>query len=522
MNIATLVQSQTLATLLQAMSPGEALAPGQTVEAKLLSLDGDGKATAQIGDVRIALVLAGPAAKQAALQPGASLFLKFEAPAEPGQPLRATLLEARPPQQQAEPETSRLPTQPQVADAASRLPARQQGQPTPTQGETAQRTASGTAGAASPFQPGIATPSRSPIAAPGIPVDHVVLQAEQPAPASAAAAEPASPRAAAGPMIGQAMAQQDSLAPLMANLRGLAEGSLALILPKPLLQRADQVLALALPVERQAPTGAMLKAAVQRSGLFLEANQAQGQSVAPQADLKAGLIALRDALGPIIARLTEEPARPATALPNAGAGRSAPAAEAIAPDAPDLRPAPPRRDGAPTFQPIAEPTLQPGDKPLLVAETLLRQTESALDRVTLSQYASLPPDQPRADMQGPRWLTELPLALQAGIAMMPLHVEKEPPRPGQQEAQGPLWRVRFALDIEPMGPLQGVVTLQGRNVGVTLWAVREETSRLLRQAAPGLEAALVDARFENGAVEVHLGQPRIVQPTAGQFLDRMS
>ena len=82
--------------------------------------------------------------------------------------------------------------------------------------------------------------------------------------------------------------------------------------------------------------------------------------------------------------------------------------------------------------------------------------------------------------------------------------------------------MRFALDVEPMGPLQGVVTLQGRNVGVTLWAEREETSRLLRGARPVWRRPCVDARFENGAVDVHTGQPRVVQPTAGQFLDRMS
>ena len=73
-----------------------------------------------------------------------------------------------------------------------------------------------------------------------------------------------------------------------------------------------------------------------------------------------------------------------------------------------------------------------------------------------------------------------------------------------------------------MGPLQGVVTLQGREVGVTLWAEREETSSLLRGAATGLETALHDADFATGSVDIHTGQPRVVQPTAGQFLDRLS
>ena len=66
------------------------------------------------------------------------------------------------------------------------------------------------------------------------------------------------------------------------------------------------------------------------------------------------------------------------------------------------------------------------------------------------------------------------------------------------------------------------VTLQGRSVGITLWAEREETSKLLRGASSGLEAALADAQFENGTIDIHTGQPRVAQPTAGQFLDRMS
>ena len=57
---------------------------------------------------------------------------------------------------------------------------------------------------------------------------------------------------------------------------------------------------------------------------------------------------------------------------------------------------------------------------------------------------------------------------------------------------------------------------------MTLWAERDETSQILRCAAPGLESALLHADFASGAVDVHTGQPRVMQPTAGQFLDRLS
>ena len=163
--------------------------------------------------------------------------------------------------------------------------------------------------------------------------------------------------------------------------------------------------------------------------------------------------------------------------------------------------------------------------PLTIAATLLGQTDAALDRITLSQFASLPLDgqRPETGQAGQqRWLAEIPLTFQTGTAILPLQVEREPPRRGVAEIAAPVWRVRFALDVEPMGPLQGVVTLQGRSVGVTLWAEREDTSAMLRGAAPGLEAALLHADFGAGSVDVHTGRPQTAQPLAGQFLDRLS
>ncbi|MGQ3285635.1 flagellar hook-length control protein FliK [Bosea sp. (in: a-proteobacteria)] len=327
-----------------------------------------------------------------------------------------------------------------------------------------------------------------------------------------------SPRAMAGPLLGPALARQDSLAPLLANLRAVANGAVALTLPRPLLALADRVLARALPVERKALTGPVLQAAVQTSGLFLEANRAQGAPAPPQADLKGALQTLRDHLLPLVLSASSPEAGRAGSLPaSSTASAQTPGGDVTA------KPTPPRRDGAPVPQPIAEPTLSAGDKPLTVVGTLLEQTQAAIDRITLSQYASLPAEGTRPEaQQGQRWLTEIPLAFHNGAAMLPLQIEREPPRREVDAAAGPLWRVRFALDVEPLGPLQGVVTLQGRSVGITLWAEREDTSRLLRGASPGLEAALADARFENRSIDIHTGQPRIAQPTAGQFLDRMS
>ena len=495
MNLATLAQSRTLATLLQALAPTTELVAGRTVEARLIALSGDGTATAQVGGDLIALVLAGPATKQAALQPGATLVLRLDAAEEPGTGLRATLVEVRPPASQSP--ASGPPAQP-AASAASPSPS-PPSQPLPN---SASQTSSAT-------QP--ATLRAEAMTAPGA--------TASPQPGTQAAAQASSPRNAAGPLLGPALARQDSLAPLLANLRTLANGSVSLPLPRRLLTLVDRVLAQAIPAERKAVTAQVLKTAVENSGLFLEAHQAQGRAPAPGTDLKAGLQALREALAPLVQAFSLPQAdKPAIAgRPSFGAEQTHPPTDQGA------RPAPPRRDGALILQPIAEPSLSAGEKPLAIVERLLEQTDAALDRIKLSQYASLPLEGPRTEaQQSQRWLTELPLAFHNGAAILPLQIEKEPPRREAEGTAGPLWRVRFALDVEPMGPLQGVVTLQGRSVGITLWAEREETSRLLRGASPGLEAALIDAQFENGTIDIHTGQPRVAQPTAGQFLDRLS
>ena len=106
--------------------------------------------------------------------------------------------------------------------------------------------------------------------------------------------------------------------------------------------------------------------------------------------------------------------------------------------------------------------------------------------------------------------------------MLPLEIERDPPQPGTTTPEAPIWRVRFGLDAEPLGALQGLVTLQGRAISVSFWAEREETSHLLRQAGPGLEASLIQARIESAALEIHTGQPRPAKAASGQFLDRRS
>ena len=341
---------------------------------------------------------------------------------------------------------------------------------------------------------------------------------------------PASPRAIAGPLLGAALGRQDSLAPLFANLGSLAQGSVALTLPKPLMTLVDQILAQRLPTAEARPvTAEALKAAVVRSGVFLEARQAAGEAPTPQTDLKAALQSLRDLLKPAVegaptARLPlpAEASNEAQPQPGRPAMRSTPEQDAAATAPAKARPAPPR-DGLLTPQPAQEPSLNSAARPATIAQTLFGQAEAALDRIALAQYASLPQEAARLDQQPPaRWLTEIPLALPSGTAVLPLEIERDPPQSGSATPDAPLWRVRFALDVEPLGALQGVVTLQGRAIGVSFWAEREDTSRLLRQATPDLETSLLRSRFDSAEFEVFTGHPQKAKAAAGQFLDRRS
>lgn len=510
--LASFLQQRNLATLLAALG-GDGLAAGRTVEARLIALAADGSATASIAGTTVSLVLAGPEARQAALQPGTNLILKLIAPQTPGAPLQAELIGLRQPGQPPAPPGT-PPAPPRAAN----------GQQAPTMVPPAGQ---GSAGA--PTAVGAASPQPAP-----------AMQAHG-SPETAATA--ASPRAMAGPLLGQALSRQNGLAPLFANLDGLAAGSVALVLPKPLLALIDRLRGQRLPADGRPLSPETLKAAIAGSGLFLEARQAAGTAPPPRGDLKADLQALRDMLRPALAPAEGQPAATAAgratthaatgsaALPlpeSEEAGRPQPTATALPPrDTPTparSMPPPPPREGLLTPQPAVEASLGAAARPAAIVQALFDQAEAALDRITLAQYASLPQEAARADQPGQaRWLLELPLALQTGTAVLPLEIERDPPQrqPGAS-TEAPIWRVRFVCDLEPLGALQGLVTLQGRAISVSFWVEREDTGRLLRHAAPDLEASLLRARFDSASLDVVTGLPRAASAAPGRFLDRRS
>lgn len=238
-----------------------------------------------------------------------------------------------------------------------------------------------------------------------------------------------------------------------------------------------------------------LQNAVQRSGLFLEANLAQAAGQPVPADLKAALLALKALLG-------------APAEPAAGARLAATNTARLPGEADHARP------------------------------EIARAVEGAVERLKLLQMASLPEHleiRVTDDRAQPmRLALQIPLATQGPdrppTAMMGLMIEHRPQaneaapyqieKDGNGETEAFPWKVRIALDLEETGPVQAEIALRGQSVAVTLWAERQSMAALARDEIGALHEALTGAAFDVFRLEVKDGRPQGKVPRPGPLLDR--
>jgi hypothetical protein len=386
-----------------------------------------------------------------------------------------------------------------------------------------------------------------------------------------------------------AATRQAGLAPLLADLAQVVEGRAA---PQPVLQAAQDVLNLRVPLDTGIAAGD-IKEALAQSGLFLEARlspptdpvqpteaatmSAQGTpqatpassvsagstvsrpappavpssvasaaafaELAPSGDLKAALLVLRevvkvwaenaDPATPL--RPAAEPAAPTSLAPptpagalrvSEGAAKTPPTS--LSPAAVDLPPPPPGppppyRGDPPAAQPAAAPSLASDAAPHDVAEHLLTETDAALARHSLLQIGSLP-DQTRGSggsrSDSPQWLFEIPFLTRQGTSIAQFEIGRD----GRAlTADGrTIWRARFSLDVEPMGPVHVQVALLGERTAVTLWAEREASAARLRENTSMLSDGLRRAELEPGEIQCRVGAPSAPRSTPGRFLDRAS
>ena len=364
------------------------------------------------------------------------------------------------------------------------------------------------------------------------------------APATPATPGAPAPAVALAEAVETAATRQGSLAPLMADVANLVDTH---TLPPRVRDAAMQLLALRLPGGGDI-TAEDVQRAFTRSGTLMEARlgaAASGQASAgdPEVlaafgrisdsppDLKLALVVLRQVLkswmdGGLTGGGLDAPEHNTSTLPPAGpSGTAAPHGHASAPVPP------PYRGGPTQGQPPVGPSIGPGAPPEAIGAQLLAETDAAIARQTLMQAASLPDSHdagmPRAQHADVRWNFEIPIVMPQGTTIAQFEIERDGQGRAPDDPQR-VWRVRFALDVEPMGPVHGQISFNpsadGPRTSVMLWADRAESAAKLRANTQQLTEALRTAELAPGDVSVRAGNPPPTTdaPPAGHFLDRAS
>jgi hypothetical protein len=186
-------------------------------------------------------------------------------------------------------------------------------------------------------------------------------------------------------------------------------------------------------------------------------------------------------------------------------------------------PPPPYRGAPLAGQPPELASIASDATPHETAERLLSQTDGAIARQTMLQAASLP-EQPTATTHhtdpNQRWTFEIPFVTPQGTGVAQFEVSRDG-KGTQQEAQASVWRARFSLELEPMGPVHAMVAIVGERASVTLWAERMTTATRLTEQSAMLNEALRAAELEPSDFTVRVGTPPVMRHVApGRFMDR--
>lgn len=194
-------------------------------------------------------------------------------------------------------------------------------------------------------------------------------------------------------------------------------------------------------------------------------------------------------------------------------GEKAPA-EARTPPLP-----PPFRGALPVAQPPVPASI--ADTGLRQAAlTVLSETDAAIARHVMLQIASLPASQQPShppDDHTQRLVLDIPLMTPQGTTIVQMQIEREAP---QRESQAPVWTIRFAVDIDPIGAVRARVAVIGGKASVTLVAENPGGAVALQQDIGSLKAALAQANLEPGDLHCMTHDQTRVTAPQGQFVNR--
>lgn len=330
-------------------------------------------------------------------------------------------------------------------------------------------------------------------AAPKVPQTLADMPRATPVPVQSApvasALPPRTPEQAVAQMVPEAMAKQNSVAPLLQSLAAVV--AQPALLPEPIIRAALQVLAQRIVVPDSKVQAGDIEKAVARSGVYLEAALANAAPV--PGDAKATLLNLRAVLERFL-------------------GGAPPANPPPQRETPPLRELPPR---AMAMEPLPVPA-DPRD----AARVLHSQTDAAISRVKLGQLAGLPdaPNTPRSAQ--PESRMELPFLIGHELVMAQLQIAQDGRREPTTRKRG--WTMRFAMNFSQTGEVGAEIGLLGKSVNVSLWAAETETAEALNAALPELAQALEALGLDPGGVRIRSSVPEQPKIASGHFVDAMT
>lgn len=317
-----------------------------------------------------------------------------------------------------------------------------------------------------------------------------------PAPAPTTYAPPSPVAQAVAPLTAamrSSIATQNSLQPLFQTISSL--GAKVEALPQPVQDAISRVLQ-SIPNMRETEqfTGAVLKEAISKSGLQMEAVLSRAIPGQPelQNDVKALLLLLR---GSLRQWLGDVPLPPLTS-----------------------RAAPPLKGQMPRANTPSLPALANDADLETIGKTILGQTESALSRVRVMQLNALQDaSQPQTHQTGRTEMQfEIPFVFAGQMTLVHLQVQGD--ASGQVEAELRRWKMRFALTLDAFGEVGGEVGLDGGAVNVSLWAIDDTSADVLRAHIDELVTSLEALGLNTGIVKVRERPPHTPPPPNGTHL----
>jgi len=278
--------------------------------------------------------------------------------------------------------------------------------------------------------------------------------------------------------------QQDGFAPLLATVQALAQRPVMRQLPaalRPVLAQLEQ----AMRTPADITTGAGLREAIQRSGLFMESSLAQNPLLAAgvgEDDWKAVLLKLSNLLD------SYAPPRGSPLNPGAaGSGNET---------APPLlqRGLQAQARAAGTAANLAALAAEDDNAPLL--GQLHTAVRAALARVEVAQLEA---------STVPAWITEIPIKGRDGQDVLQLQLDY----PADAGPEAPRqWTLGFAIDLPTLGPVQGELQLHDLRLSVRLWAERTSTTERLEQQFTALRQRLAACGLLLDQLTCQTGLPR--------------